>query len=513
MRESSLSPSDTSTQRQKKINTGKLDDGRGSARSTVFTHKHESSSGRTSAVSHQLIGFDEKNEQVFVKRKLNGKLGKAFWNELVDRSRKQVVLIDLCGHRKYLKTTIFGLTGLNPDYAVVLIGSNMGIPRMTREHIGIACALKIPIIVVITKVDICPPNIFKQTMTKLKRILRNREKMPFVVNKPKKVHKAVELITTSTTTCPVFITSNVTGKGIDELRSFIGNLSKPAPILTASDFSSIVKNSTVSPPLVPSDTPSSPSSSLALDDNAKRKIFEQELSNRPAIFTVDSTFLVPGVGLVLSGNVRQGKIRLNDQLILGPSKTGDYVKIIVRGIHANRVSRDVVMAGKSASIAIRSVKKKTSISRDSIRKGMVVLSEKIDPEIRMTWKFQAEILILHHQTTCGKGYTPVIHCGVVRQSAKILSIQKTGKVELPRLKKQQKSKVKVDDDKENKDLLRTGDRALVDFEFCYYPEFLTIGTQMLFREGRAKGIGKITKIGGRSAGRSEDFIRRKKSGG
>ena len=159
-----------------------MDDGRGSARSTVFTHKHESSSGRTSAVSHQLIGFDEKNEQVFVKRKQNGKLGKAFWNELVDRSRKQVVLIDLCGHRKYLKTTIFGLTGLNPDYAIVLIGSNMGIPRMTREHIGIACALKIPIIVVITKVDICPPNIFKQTMTKLKRILRNREKMPFVVN-------------------------------------------------------------------------------------------------------------------------------------------------------------------------------------------------------------------------------------------------------------------------------------------------------------------------------------------
>lgn len=227
------------------------------------------------------------------------------------------------------------------------------------------------------------------------------------------------------------------------------------------------------------------------------------------MFTIDSTFLVPGVGLVLSGNVRQGKIRVNDQLLLGPSKTGEYTKAIVRGIHANRVSRDVVTAGRSASLAIRSLKpKKKPISRDSIRKGMVMLNEKIDPEIRMTWKFQAEILILHHQTTCGKGYTPVIHAGVVRQSAKILSITKIGKVKVPRGGKnspvKSNRKIPAEDDKENKDTLRTGDRALVDFEFCYYPEFLSVGTQMLFREGRAKGIGKIIKISGTNAGRSGD---------
>ena len=31
------------------------------------------------------------------------------WHNLVDSSEKTVTFIDLCGHEKYLKTTIFGL--------------------------------------------------------------------------------------------------------------------------------------------------------------------------------------------------------------------------------------------------------------------------------------------------------------------------------------------------------------------------------------------------------------------
>lgn len=33
------------------------------------------------------------------------------WAEVVNRSDRSVTLIDLCGHEKYLKTTVFGLTG------------------------------------------------------------------------------------------------------------------------------------------------------------------------------------------------------------------------------------------------------------------------------------------------------------------------------------------------------------------------------------------------------------------
>jgi GTPase len=68
-------------------------------------------------------------------------------------------MIDLCGHEKYLKTTMFGLSGLYPHYSMLVVGANMGISRMTKEHIGIAISLKIPMFVVITKVDIAPTNV------------------------------------------------------------------------------------------------------------------------------------------------------------------------------------------------------------------------------------------------------------------------------------------------------------------------------------------------------------------
>ena len=43
-----------------------------------------------------------------------------------------ITFIDLAGHEKYLKTTVFGLTGHAPDFAMLMIGSNMGIVGMTK---------------------------------------------------------------------------------------------------------------------------------------------------------------------------------------------------------------------------------------------------------------------------------------------------------------------------------------------------------------------------------------------
>ena len=75
--------------------------------------------------------------------------------------------MDLCGHEKYLKTTIFGLVGLIPDYAMIIVGANMGVSRMTREHLGISLALGVPIFFVITKVDISPAAVYDETLLTL----------------------------------------------------------------------------------------------------------------------------------------------------------------------------------------------------------------------------------------------------------------------------------------------------------------------------------------------------------
>ena len=136
-------------------------------------HRHELENGRTSAVTVEIMGniFTyslyrircpsnalmsgyKGDEQVIS----NSRNHAQRWVEVVERSDRTVSLIDLCGHEKYLKTTLFGLTGLMPDYALLVIGSNMGVQVMTREHVSIACALNIPMIVVVTKIDICPPK-------------------------------------------------------------------------------------------------------------------------------------------------------------------------------------------------------------------------------------------------------------------------------------------------------------------------------------------------------------------
>jgi GTPase len=52
--------------------------------------------------------------------------------------RRVITFVDLAGHERYLKTTILGLSGLLPDYALVMVGLNMGVSKMTREHLGLA---------------------------------------------------------------------------------------------------------------------------------------------------------------------------------------------------------------------------------------------------------------------------------------------------------------------------------------------------------------------------------------
>ena len=112
---------------------GIQDDGRGAARLRVFNYPHEVENGRTSSIAHEIMGFDDNNNQVLPDRYNPNK--NKYWNEVVKRSSKVnsfaldysylnllfkikvITFMDLCGHEKYLKTTMFGLIGLCPDYA------------------------------------------------------------------------------------------------------------------------------------------------------------------------------------------------------------------------------------------------------------------------------------------------------------------------------------------------------------------------------------------------------------
>lgn len=64
----------------------------------------------------------------------------------------------------------------------------------SREHLGIALALNVPVLVVITKIDICPPQILEQTITQLTKILKSpgARKIPvFIKNREECINTAV----------------------------------------------------------------------------------------------------------------------------------------------------------------------------------------------------------------------------------------------------------------------------------------------------------------------------------
>lgn len=103
------------------------------------------------------MGFDENGNQIFPEW-FNQKKNK-YWVEVLQWTKKLVNLIDLCGHEKYLKTTMLGMVGMVPDYILIVVGANFGLSRMTKEHLGIALALEIPFFIVMTKIDLVPNEV------------------------------------------------------------------------------------------------------------------------------------------------------------------------------------------------------------------------------------------------------------------------------------------------------------------------------------------------------------------
>lgn len=159
------------------LTKGVLDDGRGKARVNLFRHKHEIESGRTSSVGGEILGFDATSRPILQTGK------KASWEEITDKAAKVLSFVDLAGHEKYLKTTVFGMTGSAPEFAMLMVGANAGMIGMSKEHLGLALSLGIPVLVVITKIDRCPTHVLDKTIKELTSILKSKScrKIPLFV--------------------------------------------------------------------------------------------------------------------------------------------------------------------------------------------------------------------------------------------------------------------------------------------------------------------------------------------
>ena len=81
----------------------------------------------------------------------------------------------------------------------------MGISKMTKEHLGISLALRLPFFVVLTKIDMTPPEITANTMKTLRKLLTvsSVNRRPLVVKTDEDIRVAADALV-SDRICPIF---------------------------------------------------------------------------------------------------------------------------------------------------------------------------------------------------------------------------------------------------------------------------------------------------------------------
>ncbi|RUS21544.1 GTP-binding protein 1-like protein [Endogone sp. FLAS-F59071] len=480
---------------------GVRDNGRGRARLNLLRHRHEIETGRTSSISHEIIGYDSAGVLVnYATTHITT------WEQICESSSKIITFLDTCGHPRYLRTTIAGLTGHAPDYACLIVSANAGgVPDMTREHLALTVMLAVPVFVVVTKIDVATADQLKRTIGSLLGLLKapGNRKMPVVVKNEDDLVAGVSNFAIHAREIPIFLVSSVTGANMNLLSKLFNLLPKP------------VRN---------------------LD----------QLLEEPVEFQIEEVYAVPDVGYVVGGVLRAGRINMHSPLTqrtyhFGPDASGQFIPVTVTSIHRHRMPASHIHTGQAATLAIEGA----DLVPVRLRKGTVLLGAD-HPDAY--YEFDAELFVLYHSAQgLSAGFQGMVHAGSVRQTARVVSVVRATEAEgsdpketvslppsrppsapiLPTdatpisasapssllllppdsspMTRSRSSPVrnKVPQSPPGSPrrgatprgpALKTGERGEIRFRFVHQPEHLRVGAQVLFREGRTKCLGKVVRI-------------------
>ena len=64
---------------------------------------------------------------------------------------------------------------------------------------------------------------------------------------------------------------------------------------------------------------------------------------------------VSGVGVVVSGLVKNGALAMNQRMLLGPCPDGSFRTVLLKSLHLKRLPVDAARMGDSVSISVRGV--------------------------------------------------------------------------------------------------------------------------------------------------------------
>jgi GTPase len=314
------------------LTSSALDNGRGKSRLSLLKHRHEISSGVTSSVAQELIGYTQEMPPAVVNY-ASGNV--AAWDDIHAASEggRLAFISDLPGSVRYLKSTLRGLVSWAPHYVMLCIPSDCGIEVPESEqakseqpeidaclsYLELCLKLGIPVLIVVTKLDLASRSGLRDNLARVLSALKAAGRQPAMLpaspagDKPLDFQQISTVDSTSVQkviavaegkwahTVPIMLTSAVDGSGIGKLHAFLRYL--PIPARPCQRTLHIPKGLS---------TPAHISAN---------------------IFDVDEVFAIPpskvysmdsekgsqeNRGMVLCGLVRRGNISIGDELVIGP---------------------------------------------------------------------------------------------------------------------------------------------------------------------------------------------------
>ncbi|KAI4759207.1 hypothetical protein E4T52_08571 [Aureobasidium sp. EXF-3400] len=244
------------------LSTSTLDDGRGKSRLSMLKHRHEITSGITSSVTQELMGYSP-TPTGDIKVINYATEGVTSWIDMHTASTggRLVFVADSAGHPRYRRTTVRGLVGWKPHWVLLCVPADDEVKAsnkvtevlgpaasdidLSAAHLDLCLRLQLPLVVVITKYDLAQLSVLKATLGKLLSALKSAGRKPLMIpNSPgtvsahelqsftqKKlagIRKTIDcLYDDPLSAVPIVLTSAVQGAGFDNLHAVLNELPIP----------------------------------------------------------------------------------------------------------------------------------------------------------------------------------------------------------------------------------------------------------------------------------------------
>ena len=375
------------------LSTSTLDDGRGKVRKSLHKHLHEIASGITSSLVTELIGYRDATVGYHTDVINYATEGASQWTDIHGscENGRLIAVTDSAGHIKYRRTTVRGLLSWAPHWTLCCIAADNeqfldSNPRKrgegevilddpgdsgsnnSRAHLELCLELGLPLVVVITKLDLASNSGLRKLIGEILTCLKaaGRQVAPLFAQSPPADSKELQLLLAGdlqdaaniftsqtqdslTTIVPIVLTSAVTGAGVRKLHALLRHLPIPHEARSKTEM----------------ETDGS--------DYRSRSLFHIDevfaTSDAHSIALLDGSRAVEGH--VVSGHLCYASISLGDTCFVGPfdastsSSTGAGSKRVHHARSCPALERTYIQSRGSPNITSESLTHRQALAQDT----------------------------------------------------------------------------------------------------------------------------------------------------